>query len=249
MTHPEELLADYVDGSLSESLRTSVDAHLQACPRCRAEVELADAGRLALARLPDPRSPDLAGRVIAAIGTGRRDSAPASAAPPWYRFGAIAAAAVIALLIAVVLPKVGTNGASDRAAGSGDVTRPTVAGTETLAALSLELQKIDYDEAAIQTLAGGYARAAAASAPGEIATSGPLGTPAQTERAQGCVATAFPGFPGSPIRLLSARFRGTPAYLAVVLEGPGPGQPADTVTVWVADRATCDALSFTTTRI
>ncbi|MEO8475781.1 MAG: zf-HC2 domain-containing protein [Actinomycetota bacterium] len=248
MTHPEELLADYVDGTLSGSLRTSVDAHLQTCPRCRAEVELADAGRLALARLPDPRSPDLAGRVIAVMRTGVRGSAP-PAAPPWFRYGGVAAAAVIVLLIAVVLPKVGTDGASDRAASSADATQPTVAGTETLAALGLELQKIDYDEVAIQTLASGYARSTASSASGAIATSGPLGTPAQTARAQGCVASAFPGFPGSPIRLLAARFRGTPAYLAVVLEGPGPGQSADTVTVWVVDRATCDALSFTTTRI
>ena len=32
MTHPEELLAGYVDGSLSGQDRTTVDAHLQVTP-------------------------------------------------------------------------------------------------------------------------------------------------------------------------------------------------------------------------
>ena len=77
----------------------------------------------------------------------------------------------------------------------------------------------------------------------------PVGTPAQASRAQACVEEAFPKFPGAPIRLISATFEGTPAYLAVVLEGPAPGQPADTVSVWVVDRASCQPLSFATTDI
>ena len=38
MTHPEELLAGYVDGSLTDPDRPTVDAHLLTCARCRAEV-------------------------------------------------------------------------------------------------------------------------------------------------------------------------------------------------------------------
>ena len=35
MTHPEELLAGYVDGTLTDPERAVVDAHLPTCERCR----------------------------------------------------------------------------------------------------------------------------------------------------------------------------------------------------------------------
>ena len=41
MTHPEELLAGYVDGTLSAKDRAAVDAHIAECPRCRRETTLA----------------------------------------------------------------------------------------------------------------------------------------------------------------------------------------------------------------
>jgi hypothetical protein len=249
MTHPDELLAGFVDGSLSGADRTSVDAHLQTCARCRAEVELAGAGRAALRGLPDPETPDLAGTVRAEVGDLVAKEA-AARAPRWYRYGGIAAAAVLAVAIAVSLPKVGTGPSEDRQAAATGEAAPTVGEADTLAALALELQQTDYATADVQALASEAARVA----PSEVAGTGsaamvPVGTAAQTARAQACVARAFPDFPGTPIRLISARFEGTPAYLAVVLEGPAPDQAADTTSVWVADHATCEPLSFTTTRI
>ena len=248
MTHPDDLLAGYVDGSLSGADRTAVDAHLQACARCRAEVELAESGRAALRRLPDPEAPDLAGPVMARLGTEETEAA---GTPAWYRVAGIAAAAVIAVAVVVALPKVGSGPTDDRQAATEDAAAPTVGGAETLSGLTLELQQTDYDTAAVEALAGEYAGRAA---PSETAAAGSgaaaaIGTPAQAVRARTCVAKAFPGFPGTPTRLISAAFEGTPAYLAVVLEGPAPGQPADTASAWVADRATCAPLSFTTTRI
>jgi len=66
MTHPEELLAGYVDGSASLDERASVDAHLPFCPRCTNEVRLARAGRAALVALPELDSPGLAGTILSA---------------------------------------------------------------------------------------------------------------------------------------------------------------------------------------
>lgn len=247
MTHPEDLLAGYVDGTLSGADRTSVDAHLQACAPCRAQVELAQTGRAALRRVPDPDAPDLAGPVTARIDAeGER----AAGTPRWYRYGGIAAAALIAVAIVVWLPKIGPGPSEDRASSAADAAAPTVGGAETLSGLVLELQRTDYDTGAVQALAGEAARLVPSEAAGAAgATAAPAGTPAQSARARSCVAKAFPDFPGTPIRLISARFEGTPAYLTVVLEGPAPGQAADTVSVWVADHATCVPLSFTTSRI
>ena len=65
MTHPDELLADYVDGSLTPEEGAAVDAHLASCARCRAEVDVASRAARALASLPEPRAP--AGVTDAAI--------------------------------------------------------------------------------------------------------------------------------------------------------------------------------------
>ncbi len=247
MTHPEDLLAGYVDGSSSGPDRSTVEAHLETCGRCRAEVEAAEAARAALRGLPDPETPDLARAVTAALD-GERSAAPG--APRWYRYVGFAAAAVIAVAVVVSLPKIGSGPSANRGAAETSGTGPTVGQADTLAGLTLELQQTDYDTAAVQALAGEAREAPPSESAGtSSAASMPVGTPAQTVRAQACVSKAFPGFPGTPTRLIAARFEGAPAYLAVVLDGPAPGQPADTSSVWVADRASCEPLSFTTTRI
>ena len=51
------------------------------------------------------------------------------------------------------------------------------------------------------------------------------------------------------VRLIRAEFNGTPAYLAVFLEGPGAGQAPDTVVVWVASVEGCTPLSFASQRL
>ena len=50
-THPEDLLAPYVDGSLGTDERAVVEAHLAGCDRCRDEVDLARPARAVLASL------------------------------------------------------------------------------------------------------------------------------------------------------------------------------------------------------
>src|SRR5947209_6846293 len=58
MNHPEELLAEYVDGSLQQDERAVVDAHLVGCERCRQEVALATRARAALSPLRDVELPE-----------------------------------------------------------------------------------------------------------------------------------------------------------------------------------------------
>lgn len=156
MTHPEELLAGSVDGSLTDPDRTTVDAHLRTCARCRAEVEAAGTAREALRRLSDPEAPDLSTPVIAEIERART-TVPAT--PRWYRYAGVAAVAVIALVVVVSLPKIGSGPSADRAAPGTSEAAPTV-GAATLAGLTLELQTTDYDTAAVQALAGEAARVA-----------------------------------------------------------------------------------------
>lgn len=51
--HPEKLFAEYVDGTLGDSVRVTLDSHIATCPRCRDEVDLAWRARDALAGLPE----------------------------------------------------------------------------------------------------------------------------------------------------------------------------------------------------
>jgi putative zinc finger protein len=58
MTHPEELLAEYVDGSLEQDERAAVEAHLAGCEQCRDEVSGARHARQALVALPEVELPE-----------------------------------------------------------------------------------------------------------------------------------------------------------------------------------------------
>jgi hypothetical protein len=127
-------------------------------------------------------------------------------------------------------------------------------------AAELEVQDADYDTTLVQRLALSYRggdgadpTAVAAGAPAaEMTDAGavdlpPAGAadPEGTDDALECLRAAFPTLSGGPIRLIAARFEGTPAYLGLFLTGPGAGQPPDTATVWVAARHDCSILSST----
>src|SRR5439155_14358989 len=103
MTHPEELLAAYVDGSLEQDERGLVDAHLAGCERCRDEVELASRARDALAGLPELDVP----------GTLRPDLRVLPRGESRFRratWTAGAAAASVAAILALVLVHGGGGG-------------------------------------------------------------------------------------------------------------------------------------------
>lgn len=247
MTHPEGSLAGYVDGTLPPREREAVDAHLVACDRCRDEVQVAGGARTALKALPEvPAPPQIAASAFQEAGA--RGAARSTDGPPrWYRFAGIAAAAAVVLFVlTLTLPRIGQNSGKDA-----DAKRNTAevggAGSNLAASApsQIEIQHTNYDSASLTTLAtsfpaqdSGVQSATSATAP--VAT----GSQRQTDEALTCIVHSAPDEDGQLVRLIKARFQGEPAYLAAFLEGPGAGQPADAVSIWVFAAKDCSILSY-----
>jgi hypothetical protein len=251
MTHPEELLAGYVDGTLSAEDRAAADSHIAECSRCRRETALAAGARTALRTLAEEPAPaGVASRALdEAGGAGRSSAALGGGTPRWYRVGgAIAAAAAGLLVLTLVLPHIGQSEGSGADAAQGKA-QSTAGGAREGAALAaagaIEIRHVNYDNTSLTQLTASYQSdtsgggVASAQAPAAHA----FGTQAQADKALACIATSAPDQGGEIQSLIRARFQGTPAYLAVFLEGPGAGQPADTVTVWVFATDDCRILS------
>jgi predicted anti-sigma-YlaC factor YlaD len=257
MTHPEELLADFVDGTLADDERAVVDAHLQACTTCREEVAMSRTALDALAALQEEPVPlGVTGPVLAEAGRRferRRDVV-------WKRVQWVAGAAAAAAIVAVVAVNLGgpsgERDATDRAgAGAeapagggvgGQEDAVTEAG-EAMFAFGLEDQRdVTYDAVGVRSLAEDAAERAR--------TEGPISAPAPAAESTGATsALECLRASGAPIdeptdtlvRLLRARFDDTPAYFAVFLESPGADQPPDTVVVWVTARDDCGRILHT----
>lgn len=274
MTHPDDLLADYIDGTLDEPRRADVDAHLLGCARCREEVRLAGAAKASLAELEDVPVPfGVTGPVVVEAGKDfeRRGRA-------WDRFrwaAGLAAAAALVLVVVLNLGRGDERNAARPAAASAATGAAAEAGGGGGAAAPVPFnglerqQDVSYDEAGIQAVAvhaseaivaaeeaqekaGGSAgggagetnqESAALSAP-DAATQR-FGSAASSKR---CIQQS--GLPtDSPrdhlIRMIEAKFEGTPAYIAVFAEGPGAAQPADHVVVWVVSSQDCSRILTT----
>jgi hypothetical protein len=253
MTHPEELLAGYVDGTLSPKERRAVDSHVADCSRCSREISLAAGARSALRSLMEvPAPPGIATRALEEAGGARRSAA--SGTPRWYRIGGAAAAVAAGLLVlTLVLPNIGQSespgGEAARVKDQGAAGDARESTSTLLAAI--EIQQVNYDDASLTALISWYQ--SDASSGGALSAAAPtsqdFGTQAQTDRALACVAQSAPDPSGELQNLIRARFQGTPAYLAVFLEGPGAGQPADTATAWVFATKDCRILSFSSAQL
>src|SRR5688500_12222690 len=154
MTHPEELLSGYVDGTLPTEERAVVDAHLATCATCREEVELAHEALTALGSLEEQPVPfGVTGPVMAEAGRRfeRRGAV-------WQRvqWGAGRAAA---LVLRVAL-NVSTGGSGYRAEAPREGTveagaegqGPMLAADETPPRLESQ-RGVDYDDGGIRSLA------------------------------------------------------------------------------------------------
>jgi hypothetical protein len=258
MTHPEDLLADYVDGTLPEHERAVVDAHLTGCAQCREETELARGAVTALASLPEEPVPlGVTGPVLAEAGRRfeRRRTA------NWRRLQWAAGAAAAAALVAVFAlngmgdPEPARDAAtvSDESAEAGGEA-PAAATAEAFGPALQDQADVNYDEDGVRSLAEDASAAAQRTTDG--GTTGSTGADeggaaaelaASADQALSCLGQA-----GAPlndenstlIRLIEARFQRTPAYFAVFLQGPGAGQPPDHAVVWVVARNDCRILTL-----
>jgi anti-sigma factor RsiW len=247
MNHPDELLAEYVDGTLPAADRDAVRAHLTSCARCGEEVAAATVAAETLRRLPQPAIP--AGLADAAeMEASRTRARPERSATPatWYRWaGLAAAAAAVVAIVALALPDIGgsNGGASSAAMGASRELSPPDA---------IEIQQTNYDSSAVLALARTYMREAAPQADAGMTAAAPRAVEAGVDQAVACVRSALTSetdptltVQGDPVRIIRARFEGIPAYLGVFLAGPGPDQQTDTVTVVVASTKGCSVLSST----
>ena len=261
MSHPEDLLADHVGGTLPERERAAVEAHLHGCERCREEVRLAGAAFAALSELEDVPVPfGVTGPVVAEAG--RRFERRRGAV--WERFQWAAGLAAAAALILVVALNVGGGQGQDAAApesSTGATGGTGVAGAADSAPLGplpftgLERQPgVNYDAAGIEAVAGEAARAltAAEDAAGtQTAFAGAAGeTPQRATLAEDCVdRSGLRGPQDVLVRLIEAEFEGTPAYIAVFSEGPGAGQAPDHIVVLVVATDDCRLLTSASQRV
>ncbi|HEV3474977.1 MAG TPA: zf-HC2 domain-containing protein [Actinomycetota bacterium] len=262
MTHPDELLAGYVDGSLGSADRGRVDAHLAECARCRDEVALAAEARSAVAGLGDVAPPP---GLSTAVRRKVRDRRPTGR--PWRVVGAVAVAAGVAAAGILVVGSLGEEGPSmvsqqprrpeaaplPQARGEGPA-EDVMAGSEGLAATGtgavpvVTASRTDYEPKALSPLARRLrddARAALAQGFPPTATDfyrefDPSAVDTQTRRAVQCaLADVSPQQAVVPFIIQEATFQGVPAFVAGFLQGPAPDQPYDRILIWVADKESC----------
>lgn len=266
--HPEELLAEYVEGSLDADQRARVEAHLSTCERCREDVELATDARSALAGLPEFEAP---GGIPLAV---RRRARSGSTSRVGRVAGIAVAASVLAAGAIYGLSQI------DLGAGEADSAAQSEAPSAATEAPAPEADAADTESA---TATEGVLRADAPILPTYLETGrdyeadglAPLARRLRDEahealklgvqptaseffetfdpaaftvpvrRAIRCVLAEVP--PKQlivPFRIEAASFEDTPAYVAAFLQGPTPEDPYDRVVLWVVDREGCSLLSL-----
>ena len=200
MTHPEELLAGYVDGSLSAKERAAVDAHIAGCARCSREVQLATHARAALGSLEEVPAPSDIGSLAIREASGGRASQAAEGPPRWYRAAGIAGAVAAGLLVfTLVLPHIGQSDDSGGQQRELSATAGDAGAAKISTASGIEISHENYDNTSLTALISSYARGAEDSSAGAGAASGasapiPLvgGSQAQVNKALACIVRSAP---------------------------------------------------------
>ncbi len=245
MTHPEELLAGYVDGTLEDPERAVVDAHLRTCETCREELELARASVAALASLEEVPVPfGVTGPVLAEAGKRfERRRAAAWGRIQWAAGAAAAAALVLVFALNLNLGASRNDEGAGTVAAEAGATGSTEGAAPEAAAVFAGLERqpdVNYDDAGVRSLAKDAASLRSGTATDQVSGEVQLAPPGG---ALECLRTAEAPVdePATDtlVRLIEARFRGTPAYLAVFLESPGAGLPPDRVVIWVVSKGEC----------
>jgi len=257
MTHPDDQLAAYVDGSLAPEERSVVEAHLEGCVRCRDEVALAAGARTALAELAGPVDvPAEVGRP--AIDEAARRGADVRTAtdhPRWYRWvGGVAAAAAVVLGIAITIPALRGGDAdtsAEMAADGAGASAKASSGPRSVEKLEGNLTAADLpglaDPVRDTLAAGAAAEDQDASAP-QATEDVEFAAADRAAAAAACLRTAFPAVTAAPLRIVEIRFERTPAYGGVYFVAGGTETEFgtfefDVLQVVVASRADCSLLA------
>lgn len=265
--HPDQLLAEYVDGSLGPGERARVQAHLEACSSCRKELALAEEARDALATVPEAEPPAGLG-MPAAREARRRPGRRRARAAAW----ALPAAAVV--VVGAVLALAVVRGLGDGApagAPAEDAGAPADEPFEEERTDEAPLEpgllppgptfrtaETDHDAASLQRLARELradARMAldAGFAPTPADFYASFEVEALTERTRlglECATNAFSPDPSVvPFLVERSAFEGAPAFVTAFLQAPSPQAGYDRILLIVADRATCSLQSLATQRL
>jgi Putative zinc-finger len=262
--HPEELLAEYVEGSLEPDDRGRVESHIATCVSCREEVALAGSARQALGALPELDVP--AGTtwpVVQRAGQRRRWLPSLSPRAAWATAGAAAvAAAVIGGFIVVGGPGQLTGGRSTDSAGeSAGVEAPqenmvegaTPAPTRGATYPSFRLSDRNYNGTSIGSLARDLTREARTALdegfpepPARFYTqTALLASDDRTRRALSCLVEAVsPDRSLAPFTVVAGKFDGEPAYIGAFLQADRPDRPYRHLAVYVVSRDGCALRSF-----
>lgn len=257
--HPEELLADFVDGTLEGENLARVEGHLSGCALCREEVALAGRARGALAGLSEVAPPP--GLDLAVRREVRR--------PPSRRVWALAGAAAVAAGIlagGVVLvgqgllggeqgqgvgagapqPAQEQDGPTEESAG--EKADSSLATRDAATSIRFTTSQQDYTPASLANLgrslrddartllAQGFPKTAEV----YFANVEVESLAKEPREALQCVLREVPADqPVVPILVQKAFFEGKPAYVVAFLQGPSETTPYDRLLIWVADRETC----------
>jgi hypothetical protein len=266
--HPQDLLAEYVDGALSGDDLARVESHVSSCQVCREEVALAGRARTALAALPEIPVPLGAARTAV-----RRARAPRWWTPGAWRVAgaAAAAAAVVAGVVFVSLRSTvepGSGGPTfarapaeapapgaeqGDAEGAGEVTTTSGTGEDATVDLQLEQASRDHDPQSV----GPEARRIAARAVRALEEGFPptavefyagydlASLERDARRALSCVTEGSPPDRSVvPFLIQEGTFEDAPSYLVAFLAGPAADRPYDRVQILVVDRASCTIRHF-----
>ena len=271
--HPEILLAEYVDGTISSDARAEMEAHLAGCARCREELALAEEARGALGRLPDVPPPE--GLTFLVRRRAGRGPAPRTA----RLVAAVAAAAVLVgggiVAVSTVLGGAGDDQAAleeapaeagggapaptlERGAAEEDAaSQGALAAGQRIVPIYAESNR-HYDQDDLVALGRRVRDRARATIQGGLAPTATeffqdFDTSAFTPRVRQAVDCSLRDVPPEqllvPFSIEAAMFQGEPAYVAAFLQGPAPDLPYDRVVIWVVARDTCSLRSLATQRL
>lgn len=225
----DELLTAALDGTLSAAEREAVDAHLEVCPRCLGDLELAQGAREALRSLPDEIPPpiDVAAAVRAELAGGGTSAGRPTGPPRWYRAAGLVAAAAAIMLGVMILPRLSDEEPQEQtnmtaAAGAADATTPEAGATAPgiKSEPPVEHPVTDYDEAGLRGLLQNLTSTPSATmdSPAQLAASG--------QQALDCLRQAAGASTledAVPVRLIDATFNGTSATIGLFSVPDGGG--------------------------